>query len=388
MTGLTVATFNAKNLIGPVREYYRFERYSQGDYSLKRGWLAEQLVTMNADVVAFQEIFEEDALADVVDEANRIGTGPERPRRALFGRAPYRPYDEGALAFAANSADSGPGNRRPGLAVLSRAGFAAPPEAVQVLDPPLDIPFGLLGGGEAGQFRLDRISRPVQKLRIPVGGRIVTLFNCHLKSPLGEFIRPHTAPHSPELDLLHYDAEGRALGTLRATLRRLAEAYALRKLVLEELAHGHPVIVLGDFNDVESAISTRIVMGERPVTDATWRRRPDAAAADDTYSPEEARRIRAQMEAVRLTSAAALFRRKTLCAPDPSTGFQGRFETVDHILLSRHFHPDAPDRIGTLEHLTVLNDHIADGTRPEAPWNDVQTDHAQVIAHFSFDGLD
>ena len=58
-----------------------------------------------------------------------------------------------------------------------------------------------------------------------MGDQVVTVFNCHLKSKLGEFIRPEGAPFAPEENLLSYDPVGRAMGSLRAGLRRMAEAW-------------------------------------------------------------------------------------------------------------------------------------------------------------------
>ena len=67
MTRVTVASFNVKNLIGPEQEYYRFEKYTAEEFAWKSDWIAAQLLTMDADVVAFQEVFDQDALTHVVD---------------------------------------------------------------------------------------------------------------------------------------------------------------------------------------------------------------------------------------------------------------------------------------------------------------------------------
>jgi len=378
MRDVRIATFNVQNLIGPGEEYYRFERYSPEEYSAKQDWLAGQLVRMNADIVAFQEIFEPDPLRHAIAAADARGAG----QTACDARAPaYKPYGDAALAFAPNVADSGPGERRPGLALLSRLGFADAPQAIETLDPPVEIGFHHLGGGDAGSYRIQRLTRPILKVRVEMGGHVVTLFNAHLKSRLGEFIRPQGAQYSPEIDLLHYDAAGRAMGLLRSALRRAAEAWVLRKLVLEEIETGHPVVVLGDFNDAEGSATREIIGGERPHPDCSWLRRPGARQADDLYSRQEAAAIREQVERVRLHSAESLFLRRSLRDVVFTTSFGGRFESFDAILLSRHFHPDWPSRIGELTHLGVFNDHIADGTQPEAPWAVTTSDHGQVMAH-------
>lgn len=368
MTTFRIATFNAQNLIGPDQEYQRFESYMPEDYAAKRDWMAGQLNRMNPDIVAFQEIIEPEPLREVIAGADALA--PDSP-----------PYAEADLAFAPNLADSGPGARRPGLAVLSRFGFEGEPQSIQRLDPPLDIPFNHLGGGDAGSYQLSRLTRPILKVRIPVGGQVLTVFNVHLKSRMGEFVRPRGARFSPEIDLLAYDPAGRAMGVLRSALRRMAEAWLLRKLVVDELQEGHPVMVLGDLNATPQSATQAIIAGERPFTDYTWLRRPEARSADDVYTEAEAAAIRDSVERVQLHSAERLFIRKALRDMVHTNGFGGVFESFDAILMSRHFHPDWPDRIGEMTHFGVYNDHIADGTHPEAPGNIRASDHGQIMAH-------
>ncbi|TCO72805.1 endonuclease/exonuclease/phosphatase family protein [Rhodovulum euryhalinum] len=368
MTSFRIATFNAQNLIGPDQEYQRFEQYSPEDYAAKRDWMAGQLNRMKPDIVGFQEIIDPEPLREVIAGADALAPG----------RPPYAGAD---LAFAPNFADSGPGERRPGLAVLSRLGFEGDPQSIQLLDPPLDIPFHHLGGGDAGHYQLTRLTRPILKVRVPVGGHVLTVFNVHLKSRMGEFVRPKGARFSPEIDLLQYDAAGRALGLLRASLRRMAEAWVLRKLVVDELEAGNPVAVLGDLNATPQSATQQIIAGEAPFPDHTWLRRHDARSADDTYTRSEDATIREAVERVRLHSAERLFIRKSLRDLAYTNAFGGVFESFDAILFSRHFHPDWPGRIGEMTHFGVYNDHITDGTHPEAPGNVRASDHGQIMAH-------
>ena len=391
MTRFTIASFNVKNLIEADQEYYRFEQYTPEEYAWKRAWLADQLLTMNADIVCFQEIFTEAALRDVIIETDELGLAanaaniPDRSkhyaRKAIFRKLAYEPYTEAALAFAPNSFDGAPGQRRPGVAILSRLGFAAPPEVLQDLDAPLDIPFRDLDGSDGGTYQIKRLSRPVLKARIPVGDHVVTVFNCHLKSKLGEFTRPDGAPFAPAADLVAYDAAARAMGSLRSGLRRMAEAWVLRREILAELAEGHPVMVLGDFNDSEHAVSSEIITGEAPFKNYAWMRRHDAQTARDRYSDEDNEIIQEKIAAVRLFSAEKLFVRKSLRDMVYTSAFGGVFESIDQILMSRHFHPDFAGRIGEMEYFSALNDHLTDGSHPEAPYNKLASDHGQIMAH-------
>lgn len=395
MTEFTIASFNVKNLIGPDREYYQFQTYTPEEYAWKEDWLADQLLTMDADIVGFQEIFEEDALRDVIAETSRraevlnAAAVPDKSKRyhrkAIFRKLSVDPYDKAALAFAPNAADTGePGKRRPGLAILSRFGFAGAPEIIQDLPEPLEIPFQPLRGSEddeAGFFRIKRLSRPILRVRVPVGGKQITVFNCHLKSKLGEYITPPGADFAPEVDLTNYDASARALGGLRASLRRMAEAWVLRRAILSELEHGHPVMVLGDFNDGEHAVSSEIITGEKPFKNYAWMLRHDAKNSGDRYSDDENEVITAAIDRVRLYSAESLFVRKSRRDMIFTTAFGGVFESIDQIYLSRHFHPDNSDRLGEMSYFSVLNDHLTDGSHPEAPYNKLASDHGQIMAH-------
>jgi len=391
VTDFTIASFNVKNLIGADQEYYRFQKYTPEEHAWKEDWLADQLLTLSSDITCFQEIFDEGALASVIAETEARGAElnaaaiPNRSKRyskkAIFRKLKFEAYKDAALAFAPNVNDGEPGERRPGLATLSRFGFAEPPEVIQQLDPPVEIPFQELGGGDGGNFTLSRLSRPILKTRIPVGGQIITVFNCHLKSKLGEFIKPAAAPYPSEADLTKYNAHGRMLGALRASLRRMAEAWVLRGLILDELDRGRPVMVLGDFNDNENAVSSEIISGETPFKNYSWMLRHDAERPNDRYSRAEAEQIREEIERVKLHSAEKMFVRKSARDMVFTAAFGGNFESIDQILMSRHFHPDYPEKIGDMEYFSVLNDHLTDGSHPEAPYNKLASDHGQIMAH-------
>lgn len=136
-----------------------------------------------------------------------------------------------------------------------------------------------------------------------------------------------------------------ALACLRSLVRRGTEAAALRVL-LAGMARKHkrPRIVMGDFNDVADAVTTGIVMGvgaplgER-LFDASQLQRRFDCQRDVAFS----------------------------CVHD------GRYSTIDHVLVSEDFHRDLPNAIGEVMDVVSLNDHLLLGS-PGA------SDHGQVIA--------
>ena len=149
---------------------------------------------------------------------------------------------------------------------------------------------------------------------------------------------------------------------------------------------GRPVMVLGDFNDGEHAVSSEIISGETPFKNYAWMRRHDAQHAGDRYTREEADQIREEIERVRLHSAEKLFVRKSLRDMVYTAAFGGNFESIDQIFMSRHFHPDFEGKIGDMEYFSVLNDHLTDGSHPEAPYNKLASDHGQIMAHIRLRG--
>ena len=46
----TLASFNVKNLIGPDKEYYRFQSYTPEEHAWKVDWMADQLQIGRAHV--------------------------------------------------------------------------------------------------------------------------------------------------------------------------------------------------------------------------------------------------------------------------------------------------------------------------------------------------
>ncbi len=142
------------------------------------------------------------------------------------------------------------------------------------------------------------------------------------------------------------------------------------------------MVALGDFNDGEHAVSSEIICGEVPFKNYAWMLRHDAEAQNDRYSADQNKAITEAVEAVRLRSAEKLFVRKSLRDMVYTSSFGGVYESIDQILLSRHFHPENEGRVADMTYFSVLNDHITDGSHPEAPYNKLASDHGQIMAHF------
>jgi len=161
----------------------------------------------------------------------------------------------------------------------------------------------------------------------------------------------------------------------------------VRRMIVDELKQGNPLIVLGDFNDGDHAVSSAVITGEKPFKNYAWMRRHDAKKRNDRYSDEENEQIQQGIESLQLVSAEKLFVRKSLRDMVFTSAFGGVYESIDQILLSRHFHPDNAHAIGGMDYFSAYNDHLTDGSHPEAPYNKLASDHGQIMARMRlFDG--
>ena len=310
------ATFNVCNLApAGAKLYDNLEPLSPAQYEAKAEWTARQIDLLDADVIGFQEIFSQAALRDVLSRT--------------------RHYREAALA--GYDAIDIAGRMLPTVALVSRLPLVGAGVAWA------DFPAGVSVSAEDKACRFARAPLHVQVL-LP-GGQLTDVVVVHLKSRRPDY------RHGDGNDAASY-----ALANLRSLQRRGAEAVALRVLA-SELGHSsRPRIVLGDFNDIANAVTTAIVMGA-------------GAPCEPGMEMRE-----------RLYDANAIALRQDAARHAGYTNIHdSAYMTIDHILVSEHFHAASPRAIGMLQEVTYLNDHLLLGL-PHA------SDHGQVLARIKLLG--
>jgi hypothetical protein len=57
----------------------------------------------------------------------------------------------------------------------------------------------------------------------------------------------------------------------------------------------------------------------------------------------------------------------------------GRYEVLDHILVSQEFVRSNPNHIGYVQFLQLFNDHLVDETLTEEKRDNIASDHGQVV---------
>ena len=333
---LRFATFNVLNLAPPgARFYIDQDPYTQAQYDAKVQWLAQQLDSLDADVIGFQEIFSQAALKDVLSKTRKYQT------------AHHVGADPEALPDFETSVQAG--TLTPSVALVSRLPLAG------VATHYTRLPHGLSVTLPGIDPSVDSFTRPILHVQVQteepsLTGRtnarrhLIDVFVCHLKSK-----RPD---YRGGLAGSEHDSYQLGMAMLRSSIRRGTEALGLRYLVSDQLRRQRlPLVVLGDFNDVAASTTIQVVTGA-----ASERRSLREGPTDRLF---DSYRIQSRSRPVR------------------DVGFthmhDGAMETIDHILVSDAFEPGAPGASGEVLEVVYVNDHLG-LRRPEA------TDHGMVLA--------
>lgn len=313
---VSIASFNLLNLRLPGVALYGDPGYSPAEYKKKTRWTGAMLDSLRCEIIGVQEVFDEQALRDCVDQSKLM-------RRAAIVTAPL----------------AGPGNTLPRVGLISKLPLLDEIETFESIpsEAAIDLP-GAAEIGLPGQVH-DRFSRPVLATTVNLGSETspvaARLYVVHLKSRRPKRLQVESAAGSPAEDLDDPRIEARA--HLRALMMRAAEATGVRQLILKDLVNSRtPVIVMGDFNDHAKAMTTELITGRM------YARRFDRR--DFT-----------------LWHAAALQRPNSLKHGIGYTNIHlGEPGSIDHILLSEEFLKEGRHAIADVIGVDWFNDHLND----------------------------
>lgn len=333
---LSIGTFNLYNLNEPNRAIYTDkDGWSQAAYDRKIEWTARNIALLNVDVLGFQELWHADSLARAFSDSGRAAeydllvppgtTG----RRIVCAAAVRKGLLEGEPEWI---------ERFPEGFVLRSSGDDPQTPAVSVA--------------------IRGFSRPVLHFRIrPRSGEAAAhVFVCHFKSkgPTKVF-RERWFTEAGDA----YKPHATNLGSALSTIRRTAEASALRYLLTGLMKETDtPVIVLGDINDGQHSNTANILSEQPPFLVGEQRGGRDTGL----YTAQTLQEIRNTRD-VYYTHV-----------------HQGIMESLDHILVSQEFYDHSRKRRWIFDGLTVRNDHLNADTHAE----DGTNDHGIVCAAFRF----
>ena len=314
-----VGTFNLFNLALPEERYYN-RRYRKDEYDRKVKWIAGQLARMDADIVGFQEVFHLPALQKTL---------------AMSGQ-----YNGASIRMGERNGEG------PAVALVSRF------EALDY-DVFVDFPEKAILEFNGTQVPITQFSRPVLRAKLLLAqDTIVNVFVVHFKSK---------RPKLPA-DVDPHDPRESAKGEARSLMIRAAETTALRHILMDTLENtNYPVIMMGDFNDDGSAVTSRILCGAEP-----WRKLPTEA--------------KKRLWDVHMYNVKDIQARQSYRDVYYTHLHNGHYDSLDHILVSQEFVRQNPQRLGFVEYVKTYNDHLIDETLSDDRVPFWESDHGQVVA--------
>jgi len=300
---LVVANANLLNLAAPGHVFYpNAEPYDADEYQRKVAWLGAMLARVNADLIGFEEVWDESALrAAVAASGLRYG-------------AVLAP---GAEQGASGTPRVGLATRLTVDAVRSIPTFGAGHS--------LQVP-------ELGEY--SRFERPVLHAQLRMKhGQALHVIVVHLKSKRPKFLQDAVTGQTLE------DTDNPAVvarATLRSLIMRGAEAAALRALVIDLTQRTRdPLILLGDMNDGPLSVTSQLIAATQAVA---YDRQARDVALFHAWDVQTEPGIRRDMAY--------------------SHVHQGWPEMLDQVWVSEEFVGSSRFALGDVKRVEVFNDHL------------------------------
>ncbi|SUD90359.1 endonuclease/exonuclease/phosphatase family protein [Psychrobacter phenylpyruvicus] len=322
-----IATSNLLNLALPDRSYYaNMHPYTNEEYNHKLTGLYELLKSAKSDIYAFQEVWDEKALQDL---AVKLGFAPSQVLAPMASNDPAS-----TLTLGQGAQDT------PALAIMSKYKVL---EWQLLTDFPelavIDIP-------DEGLY--SRFNRPPLVATLEVYGQPITVITAHLKSKRPHYLRDAQGNRLEDYD----DPLLRVRAKLRSLCMRAAEAAALRLFMIDILHKTrHPLILLGDMNDVTDSVTTQLL----------------AETSEVIY--DKAMRDVALFDAARVQTSYGRTRDVAY-----THLYQGMPEVIDQLFVSEEFLVDGKFSLAEVEQVDYFNDHL------KQDYEDRFSDHGIVRA--------
>ena len=337
-TQLSIASFNLYNLQQAGRRMYpNSTPWTAAQYKAKIAWGAKVLTGMRSDVWGFQELWANKGLDDLLAEAGMSGD-----------YTALAPQDHNGRSIVC-------------AAVVKSDILHGEPEWIR--DFPEDFILQSKGGGDPQApditVKIKGFSRPVLHFRIRPrkNGKVIHVYCCHLKSKSPTWIDDEDW-FTAQTYARHRDGLGSAI----STVRRTAEAAALRMILVDRMkGNDTPVIVLGDLNDGQHSNTLNIVTGQPKFILSGL----DKGGVDDA-----------------LYTVGALQQYRSLSNVYYTHIHENVTESLDHVLVSREFYDNSRNRLWAFKGMELMNDHL---TRPKAEHKaSGSVDHGIVRAKFEY----
>ena len=322
---ISFASFNLLNLQLPGKAIYGdTDGWDADIYQRKIDYTATTLERLEADVIGLQELWAGAALDQALAEAGMTD------------------------AFAALVPPDHPGTKIVCAAAVRRDMLVGEPEWITDFPPE----YVLKTGGDDPQqdyleVKLSTFSRPVLHFQVQPDPRtpVIHVFVCHFKSRRPTQIWRERSWYEKEVHGPHVTALGYAI----STVRRTAEAAALRVLITQLVKNTDtPVVVIGDMNDGKTS-NTLNILSEQPTYLSPL---SSVCGYNEIYTAQTMQEYRSVRD-VYYTHV-----------------YQGQRESLDHIMFSQEFYDNSKRRKWAFDEMVVQNDHLNFDDHKETGTND------------------
>jgi endonuclease/exonuclease/phosphatase family metal-dependent hydrolase len=328
---VSFTTCNLLNLNEPGLPLYGQDGWTQAQYNTKIEWLGWALRSMKADVFGFQELWHAKSL-----DAALKAAGLDQTHVPLV---PAGHKGGGIVCGGAVRSDI----------------LVGEPEWIADFHPD----FLLKSKGDDKQtagisVALKSFSRPVLHFTIKPSAKAgpIHVYVCHLKSK-----RPTRIDSEKWYDKDVHAPYADPLGGAIATIRRTAEAAALRMLLIDRLRKtDNAAVVLGDINDGTLSNTANILTGQPSYLMGFSVGGVDAGL----YTAQTLQQYRSTRD-VYYTHV-----------------YKNERESLDHILVSQELYDNSRKRVWEFAGLDIFNDHLNDHNHKLTG----STDHGIVRATF------
>jgi len=312
-----ICSFNLFNYIKPPNAFYELENiFSESQWGKKEKWLSDQLSSIQADIIGFQEVFSPDSLKELV------------------GRHGFSYFE----TVETPGKDAGHIFNKPVVALASKFPIISAEEVRvdKALINRLHIQPGF------------KFSRAPIRAEVSVNGfATVVVYVVHLKSKRSKFDRNFNVDIGDELAVEQYMLDD-IQGGWASSIQRGTEASLIYQDICRQMrGQERPVVMIGDLNDtIESSTLKLLVAGSELDRIGT--------KFISSLNSKERRPI----AKFSLYDSFKLNTNNSQCIRQPTHYFANKGSTLDYILMSKDFDASNDQSLAEVTNYQLSNAHL------------------------------
>jgi len=333
---ISFSTFNLYNLQLPGKQLYKNSKpWTKSQYEKKLNWASRQIEDLNTDIWGFQELWIKQGLEEVF--------------------ASQELHDKYDLLVPDNHS----GRKIVCAGAVRKGMLLGKPEWIEKFPEK----FILRSKGDDSQtsnisVNIKKFSRPVLKFRVKPYDDVkpITIYVAHLKSksPTQIYFEKW---FSNDEDF--YKKHSTGIGSALSTIRRTAEAAALRMILTEDMkGNDKPIVLLGDLNDAQLSNTLNIISAQPTYLHSLSKGGTDSG----------------------LYTVGTLQEYRSLRDVYYTHIYKNSKESLDHIMVSQEFYDNSKKRVWAFDGMEIFNDHLNNSNHK----NDGSSDHGLVKAKFKY----